>query len=63
MDHFEQLRRFAFIRGAEDYARAKEQQEPGQPLVKNNPHQNNHATDEWLSWEEGWEWAEQQEAK
>lgn len=59
MNHFEELRRMAFQRGMSDYDRAKQMADAdGSPIFKNNPHQNNHATDEKESWEEGWESAE-----
>lgn len=57
-EHFAELRRMAFARGESDYYRAKEQAEPGAALFKNNPHQNNHATDEREEWERGWHFAE-----
>lgn len=61
-DHFDELRRMAFNRGAADYVRAKQQRIGSEPLWKNNPHQNNHATDEAQAWNEGWELAEQEDA-
>lgn len=55
-NHFEELRRMAHDRGRRDYRRAQEEaNQDGRPIFKNNPHQNNAATDEREAWEEGWE--------
>lgn len=59
--HFEELRRAAFDRGQSDYWRFKAQAD-GEPVFNNNPHQNNHATDEAAEWERGWQLAESDDA-
>ena len=54
-DHFEQLRRLAFERGMADFDRAKDNADPGEELWRNNPYQNNYATDEREMWDLGWD--------
>lgn len=55
VDHFEQLRRAAHERGMADYEREAENARiSGERIFKNNPFQNNHATDEAKHWNEGW---------
>lgn len=55
-DHFEELRRAAYNRGRSDYLRfAACRVEEGQEVWKNNPYQNNHATDEREEWDRGFE--------
>lgn len=53
-DYFVHLRREAYERGRRDCFKAWEASKEGETPLKNNPHQNNHATDEREAWEEGW---------
>ena len=56
IDHYEQLRRDAQERGMRDYEREAENARiSGEPIFRNNPYQNNHATDEREFWAIGWE--------
>lgn len=57
---FDELNRMARDRGERDFERAVGAYAAGHALWKNNPHQNNHATEEALHWEEGWEAAARQ---
>lgn len=53
---FEQLRRDARARGFRDYCRERDNAaHTGESIFRNNPHQNNHATDERECWDEGWD--------
>lgn len=61
--YYEELRRMAQDRGMRDYERAKQQAAPGEPLFRNNPHQNNSATDEAEFWDLGWDNAAALDAK
>lgn len=56
INQFEQLRRDAYERGQRDYHREKANAAAsGEPIWRNNPYQNNFATDEREAWDEAWD--------
>lgn len=52
---FDELRRMAYRRGMSDYERYEQNRLPGEPVWRNNPYQNNYATDERENWDWGYD--------